>query len=295
MDRPTSASGTIDNTTGRITGISAARLTSGGVDGDGTLLSINFTLKNAKDTRVQLRNLKAGDSNGQPIHTTSPIFRIRLKRLKTEPSTTIPAWDVNEDGKIDTTDLVLVATALGTNSPENPRLDVNGDGTVDIQDLLLVVKHLSETVGAAAPALVALPERLTPETLQQVLDLLRTQNDGSLAFQRAIANLEQLLAALMPKDTALLANYPNPFNPETWIPYQLSEPAEVTLRIYTIKGELVRTLALGHQPAGLYQTRTRAAYWDGKNALGEPVASGIYFYTLTASKFTSTRKMLIRQ
>ena len=285
-------SGTIDNTTGRITGISAARLTSGGVDGDGTLLAINFTLKKAMSTPVRLQSLKAGDSNGQSIHMTSPEFRIRLK---TETTTTIPAWDVNEDGKIDTTDLVLVAMALGTNSPENPRLDVNGDGTVNIEDLILVATHLGETAGAAAPALVALPERLTPETLQQVLDLLRTQNDGSLAFQRAIANLEQLLAALMPKETALLANYPNPFNPETWIPYQLAEPAEVTLRIYTIKGELVRTLALGHQPAGIYQTQTRAAYWDGKNALGEPVASGIYFYTLTSSEFTSTRKMLIRQ
>ena len=189
----------------------------------------------------------------------------------------------------------MVAATLGTNSPENPRLDVNGDGTVDIQDFILVVTHLDEAAGAAAPALVALPERLTPETLQQVLDLLRTQNDGSLAFQRAIANLEQLLAALMPKETVLLANYPNPFNPETWIPYQLAEPAEVTLRIYAIKGELVRTLALGHQLAGIYQTRTRAAYWDGKNEIGEPVASGIYFYTLTASEFTSTRKMLIRK
>ena len=284
--------GTINNTTGRITGISATRLTSGGVDGNGTLLAINFTLKNARDTRIQLRNLKAGDSNGQLIYTTSPIFRIRLK---TETATTIPAWDVNEDGKIDSTDLALVAAALGTNSPENPRLDVNGDGTVDIQDFILVVTHLDEAAGAAAPALVALPERLTPETLQQVLDLLRTQNDGSLAFQRAIANLEQLLAALMPKETVLLANYPNPFNPETWIPYQLAEPAEVTLRIYAIKGELVRTLALGHQLAGIYQTRTRAAYWDGKNEIGEPVASGIYFYTLTASEFTSTRKMLIRK
>ena len=284
-------SGTIDNTTGRITGISATRFTSG-VEGSGTLLAINFTLKNARDTRIQLRNLKAGDSNGQPIHTSSPVFRIRLK---TETFTTIPAWDVNEDGKIDITDLALVAAALGTDSPENPRLDVNGDGTVDIQDFTLVVAHLDEATGAAAPALVALPERLTPDTLQQVLDLLRTQNDGSVTFQRAIANLEQLLAALMPKETALLANYPNPFNPETWIPYQLAEPAEVTLRIYAIKGELVRTLALGHQPAGIYQTRTRAAYWDGKNALGEPLASGIYFYTLTASEFTSTRKMLIRK
>ncbi len=293
-------SGTIDNTTGRITGISTTRFTSG-VEGSGTLLAINFTLKNARDTRIQLRNLKAGDSNGQPIYTTSPVFRIRLK---TETPTTIPAWDVNEDGKVDITDLVSVATAFGTKMPENPRLDVNGDGTVNIQDLVLVAAHLGETAGAAAPAFVALPERLTLETLQQVLDLLRTQNDGSLAFQRAIANLGQLLAALMPKETALLANYPNPFNPETWMPYQLAEPAEVTLRIYAINGELVRTLALGHQPAGIYQTRTRAAYWDGKNALGEPVASGIYFYTLstkstrdsvTASEFTATRKMLIRK
>ncbi|MDE0398448.1 MAG: leucine-rich repeat domain-containing protein [Candidatus Poribacteria bacterium] len=293
-------SGTIDNTTGRITGISATRFTSG-VEGSGTLLAINFTLKNARDTRIQLRNLKAGDSNGQPIHTTSPIFRIRLK---TETPTTIPAWDVNEDGKVDITDLVSVAAALGSNSPENPRLDVNADGTVNIQDLILVATHLGETTGAAAPTFVALPERLTPETLQQVLDLLGTQNDGSLAFQRAIANLEQLLAALVPKETALLANYPNPFNPETWIPYQLAESAEVTLHIYAINGKLVRTLALGHQRAGIYQTRTRAAYWDGKNALGEPVASGIYFYTLstestrdsvTASEFTSTRKMLIRK
>ena len=105
-------SGTIDNTTGRITGISAARLTSGGVDGSGTLLAINFTLKKAMDTPVRLRNLKAGDSNGQSIQLTSPEFRVRLK---TETATTIPAWDVNEDGKIDTIDLVLVAMALGTN------------------------------------------------------------------------------------------------------------------------------------------------------------------------------------
>ena len=284
-------SGTIDNTTGKITGISTTRFTSG-VEGSGTLLAINFTLQNARDTRIQLRNLKAGDSNGQSILTTSPIFRIRLK---TETPTTIPAWDVNEDGNIDIIDLVSVAAALGTNSPENPRLDVNADGTVNIQDLTLVATHLGETADAAAPALVALPECLTPKTLQQVLNLLRTQNDGSLAFQRAIANLEQLLAALMPKETALLANYPNPFNPETWIPYQLAEPTEVTLHIYAINGELIRTLALGHQRAGLYQTQTRAAYWDGKNALGEPVASGIYFYTLTASGFTSTRKMLIRK
>ncbi|MDD9975190.1 MAG: T9SS type A sorting domain-containing protein [Candidatus Poribacteria bacterium] len=93
--------------------------------------------------------------------------------------------------------------------------------------------------------------------------------------------------------TALLANYPNPFNPETWIPYRLAAAADVTLTIYDINGQVVRQLALGHQAAGMYQTRSRAAYWDGRNAFGEPVASGVYFYTLTAGNFTATRKMLI--
>ncbi|MDE0684939.1 MAG: T9SS type A sorting domain-containing protein, partial [Candidatus Poribacteria bacterium] len=190
---------------------------------------------------------------------------------------------------------VMVATALGTNAAENPRLDVNADGTVNIQDLILVATHLGETTAAAAPVIIELPKHFTPETLQQVLDLLRTQNDGSLAFQRAIANLELLLLALAPKETALLANYPNPFNPETWIPYQLAKPADVTLRIYTVDGTLVRTLSLGHKAIGTYQSRNRAAYWDGRNAFGEPVASGVYFYTLTAGDFTVTRKMLIRK
>ena len=92
-----------------------------------------------------------------------------------------------------------------------------------------------------------------------------------------------------------MVNFPNPFNPETWIPYQLSKPTEVTITIYAVDGRVVRTLVLGHQPAGMYQTRSRAAYWNGKNEFGEPVASGLYFYTLTAGNFTATRKMLIRK
>ena len=98
-----------------------------------------------------------------------------------------------------------------------------------------------------------------------------------------------------PEQTALLHNYPNPFNPETWIPYHLSEPAEVTLTIYGIDGRVVRRLDLGHQDAGYYQSKSRAAYWDGRNAVGERVASGIYFYTLTVGDFAATKKLLIRK
>ena len=98
-----------------------------------------------------------------------------------------------------------------------------------------------------------------------------------------------------PKQTSLLQNYPNPFNPETWIPYRLSEAGPVSLSIYDTKGTLIRTLSLGNQSAGFYQDRERAAYWDGYNALGEPVASGVYFYTLSAGHFTTTRRMVIRK
>ena len=211
------------------------------------------------------------------------------------PPATYPAWDVNEDGNTDIIDLVAVAAAIGSSSPENPRLDVNGDGNVNIQDLILVASHLGESSEPAAPVIIALPGRLSPETLQQGLNLLHSQSDGSLGFQRAIANLEQLLATVQPKKTALLANYPNPFNPETWIPYQLAKPASVSVTIYGVNGKLIRTLTLGYQAAGVYHTRTRAAYWDGKNEIGETVASGVYFYTLTAGDFTATRRMLIRK
>ena len=97
----------------------------------------------------------------------------------------------------------------------------------------------------------------------------------------------------VPLETDLLTNYPNPFNPETWIPYQLANPAEVKISIYAADGQLVRALSLGHQPAGVYTSRSRAAHWDGKNEYCESVASGIYFYTLTAGDFKATRKMLI--
>ena len=97
------------------------------------------------------------------------------------------------------------------------------------------------------------------------------------------------------RENALGANFPNPFNPETWIPYKLAKPAEVTLHIYAVNGTLVRTLSLGHQAAGMYQSRSRAAHWDGKNEFGEKVASGVYFYSLTAGDFSATRKMLIRK
>ena len=200
--------------------------------------------------------------------------------------------DVNGDGVVSIQDLILVALSFGKTG-DHPS-DVNGDGSVDIKDLILIAGVLD--AGAAAPSLY--PESLeilTPADLQLYLFQAHHLALKDATSQRGIRFLEQLLTVLTPKETALLANYPNPFNPETWIPYQLAKPADVTLTIYGIDGQVVRQLALGHQPAGVYQNRSRAAYWDGRNAVGEPVASGVYFYTLTAGDFTATRKMLIRK
>ena len=148
--------------------------------------------------------------------------------------------------------------------------------------------------GAAAPAVEA--GRVDAATIEAWIAEARLADDGSIAFRQGIANLENLIASLIvPQETALHANYPNPFNPETWIPYQLAASAEVTLTIYDMNGGMVRRLEVGHQAAGIYQSRTRALYWDGRNDRGESVASGLYFYTLRAGEFTGTRKMLIRK
>ena len=208
----------------------------------------------------------------------------------------VSAWDVNKDGMTDILDLILVGQDFGKATSANARTDVNRDGKRNIRDLVIVAQHLGELSATAAPTVHPLNNlKLDPAIVRAWIAQAELEDDGSRAFQHGIAKLRQLLALLTPENTTLLANYPNPFNPETWIPYHLAEPAEVTLRIYAIGGELVRTLDLGHQPAGRYQDRSQAAYWDGRNEVGEAVASGIYFYTLIADDFTATRKMLIRK
>ena len=99
--------------------------------------------------------------------------------------------------------------------------------------------------------------------------------------------------SIIPSKTLLLPNYPNPFNPETWIPYQLAEESHVRIRIYNTIGQLVRTLDFGKQEARVYTLRDKAAYWDGKDALGQRVASAVYFYQLQAGDFTAVRKMTV--
>ena len=203
------------------------------------------------------------------------------------------AGDLNHDGIVNILDLVLIASQFGTTGPS--AADLNADNTVNIQDLVLVANALDNVAAApsAKQSTAALVNTWLQLAQQNTSDAVSTSLPNGFSYARGIQVLEQLTRALTPETTALLANYPNPFNPETWIPYQLAKAADVTISIYTSDGNVVRTLALGHQHAGIYKNRSQAAYWDGKNALGESVASGLYFYTLTAGDFTATRRMLI--
>ena len=285
--------GSIDNAAGKITGLNSARLSAQGVTGTGTLLQVNFKAKSGGETKLELQNFQFGTVTGTLIPAGPHEITIAVEGQ-------LATGDVNRDGQVSILDLILVSQQLGKRVPANSPVDVNGDGVVSILDLIFVSQGIGNTTASAAP--VALnpdligaieAESVDPATIEAWIAQARLEDDGSIAFRQGIENLQNLLYSLIPEETALHRNYPNPFNPETWIPYQLAESAEVTLTIYDMNGRLVRRLAVGHQAAGRYRSRSRAVYWNGRNQLGEPLASGLYFYTLAAGKFTATRRMLI--
>ena len=276
--------GSIDNAAGKITGLNAVRLSTQGVTGTGSLLQVNFKAKSGGETELALQNFQFGSVTGDSIPAGPHEITIAVEGQ-------LATGDVNRDGQVTALDLILVSQQLGEKVPAGSPVDVNGDGVVTTLDLLLVSQAIGNTTASAAPTVAT--DNIDAATVEAWIAQARLEDDGSLAFKQGIENLERLLASLIPEATALLHNYPNPFNPETWIPYQLAESAEVTLTIYDMNGELVRRLAVEHQAAGMYKNRSRAVYWDGRNQLGESVASGLYFYTLTAGKFTGTRRMLI--
>ena len=262
-----------------------------GNNGDGTLTTIKFKVNTIRTSKLSLRDVILSDNEGNKSYAWIDGAQI-LKTAITEDSdcSVTNTKDVNKDCVINIQDLVLVATHFGRGGGN--AADVNSDGSVDIIDLVLVAGAFGDT--AAAPAVYANTQAMiTAVDVKQWLSEAHKVNSTDSAFQRGMVMLEQLLTVLTPKNTALLPNYPNPFNPETWIPYQLEKPAEVTVLIYSANGTLIRTLALGYQPAGIYQSQNSAAYWDGTNEVGESVASSVYFYTLLAGEFKATRKMLV--
>ena len=216
--------------------------------------------------------------------------------------------DVNIDGQVDIIDLLVIIAHFGESPPSNSRYDTNKDGKVDLQDVIIVIKSIEENQnGTAAPAQphnVPIPKIKATDIsslsdhhialLHAFYEKIEELSDDTTQISIVKRFLENLL---MPADgplkTKLFANYPNPFNPETWIPYQLAEDAEITIRVYNTAGETVRTLFIGHQTSGFYISRGKAAYWDGSNEFGEAAASGLYFYELSTPTSKQTRKLVI--
>ena len=294
-----------------VTGAETLTAPVAGVDGGGLLMTVEFELLEFAEEALGLSNIQLSDSQltaATDVESQASRVSYHVVVNPIVPTQRFPAVDVNRDGTVDVMDLVAIASSLGT-VPSNPRADVNNDGFVNTLDIMTVASDASwggastliEIRSANDPAADGNAPQLhgaadvTPETIQGWIGTLRVEDDGSAIFDLGITNLEALLASIIPSETRLLLNYPNPFNPETWIPYQLAEATEVTVMIHAMNGSLIRMIELGHQAAGTYKSKSQAAYWDGRNELGEQVASGLYFYTLTAGDFSATGKMLIRK
>ena len=234
-------SGRIDNAAGKITALIAGRISEGGVSGTGSVLQVRFKAKSEGETEIVLQNFLFGSVAKESIPAAPLEIRITVQeRLLT--------GDVNRDGVVNILDLISVAQQLGKRVPSDSPEDINGDGVINIFDLTLVAQGIGKTT-VAAPAVAT--GRVDAATIEAWIAQARLQDDGSIAFRQGIANLESLLASLIiPQETALHANYPNPFNPETWIPYELAAPAEVTLTIYDMTGECSSAFGSGTSTGG---------------------------------------------
>ena len=221
------------------------------------------------------------DGVATPIQTTLTVGGRKLE------------GDVNADGTVNIFDLVMVAGSFGQTGV-GLKGDVNPDGSVNIFDLVLVAGNFGQSL-LAAPSMAAKIELSTEQKrhIASAIDQLESNPNRSSAEEIALNVLQAILPERLPTQTQLLANYPNPFNPETWIPFKLAQDSTVIARIYDLTGKQIRMIELGHLSAGNYVESGKAIYWDGKTETGEAVSSGTYFYQLRAGECTEIRKMVI--
>jgi hypothetical protein len=290
----------VDSESGNIAGAASIVTGAGGVNvDDDVAMTLTFRAKELGQIMLSLHDIKISgpDSRQLPFLTNNAFITIS------------PPWDVVPDSVIDVLDMIAVGQHLA-----NPQLaalltvegdtglipdaheynpDVDRNGIVDVDDLILVSNHFGE---AYQDSDTARQPNLRVEA-RRAYDLISAGPPNSPDISKLKAHLMHLLAmdrsTSLPALSRLLPNYPNPFNPDTWMPYHLAQAGHVTIRIYNISGQLARTLNLGHKEAGFYTSKSNAAHWDGKNDSGEELASGLYFYTMRAGDFAAIRKMLL--
>ena len=284
----------VDQENGFFRNVVATTFGQGSVSGGGVLLAVLFKAETIGSSDIELQEVLLVNSSG------TKTIRCNVFNARVTVENPARPWDVNRDGVVDILDLRKVAQFFGeritTVIEDNP--DINGDGIVDLFDITSVGSHFGEIYdigesAPAAPSLIIADLQLIKPRLEQIYTDLLSVPDNSPAFARTREILHQLLLSFIPQQDVLLQNYPNPFNPETWLPFQLASVANVTIDIHDVHGVLVRRLSLGNLPPGSYMNRTNAAYWNGMNAHGEPVASGVYFYTISTGSFRATKKMTV--
>ncbi len=264
----------------------AATSLAGVNSGEGTLVTFTFEVLAFKESSLTLSEVILVAPDGERHFPHIENGQVLVK----SPDETGIAGDVNRDGVVNLQDLVLIGSSLGQTGRNDA--DVNGDGIVDIVDLVKAAGAIGNGAGAP-PGSFDMQPSLSAIDVKRWLDLTRGLSFADASSQQGVRFLESLLAALTPKETVLLPNYPNPFNPETWIPYHLANESNVMITIYDVNGMLVRRLDLGHQQAGFYAEKELAAYWDGRSIRGEAVASGAYFYQLQTGDFSAMRRLVI--
>ena len=234
------------------------------------------------DGLTKLRGLNLSDNPVDPLPVTVSLKQVGEGQFKATAHTGAPF------------DIVLPLTVTNGSIDDGgiPRITIS---TGKVESESVTVSRTPGTVDAVwvdIGTLPGLPNRYSSEhsgyALVKSSDLPLTVIEGPGPAAPGIA-----AEMVLPGETALSTNYPNPFNPETWIPYQLANPSDVVISIYDGRGQVIRRLALGHQPAGYYTNRSRAAYWDGRNDFGERVSSGLYFYQLKTDTISVLRKMVI--
>lgn len=286
---------------GNIVGVASTRTETGGLDiEDDILVTLMFQAKELGRSMITLQDVKLSDPKGELLPHVAVSAFIAIS----------PSWDIVRDSIIDIRDMVAISQSIA-----NPQLsalltpqdeielatdietydpDADRNGVVDVDDLILVSSHLGEIYQGAS---------VSQQSSMAQLRILHSKVSAAPYKSPEVKRLEAHLMHLIIMDrtvsstakSRLLPNYPNPFNPSTWIPYQLAQASDVTINIYTISGKLIQTLDIGYKQSGYYTGKEKAAYWDGSNRMGENAASGSYFYVIRAGDFTETRKMLLKK
>ena len=260
---------------------------------DGSMLAITSNVVHGSkvlwdiETQTQITNSEVINSVSSPSDEkwTPPNREVRVDRT----NQTIELLDKETDDIITTLDNIGEWFYSSYFSPDGNLLAIVSSDGVKLwnistgQSITILEKnnYLTDVIFSPNGETLAVTE---PAVLLFDMEELNSQFTPLAPARVNLTNAPQ---------TELLNNYPNPFNPETWIPFRLAEDADVTLTIYDVGGRMVRTLDIGHSKAGIYESRNKAIYWDGKNDLGEDVASGVYFYHLSAGGYSATRRMAI--